>query len=571
LQIQSHIAEAPTALKQLVIDTIPHDFSPETHRALGPWCFFGVEERYPDWDELPFVEPFPSPAARDAGGRISSSLVQVLLDRLWPKMNQQHATQYSREFWRSVLSDWLIYLVMLSWRIWRHVEDFVEMTGQETFKVRLLAATGRFQFADTQDFVTSCTYHSEFRSWLINETVRRQAPKHWSLETVRHVTPASAFSPNVERRLRWPVERLSDKVFYGGRLARIWRLIFSIYVNLLPRRPPQARRRITAFAPREVPPAFIDLVTELATSTMPESLRGGFSALDAEAKRHRYRRNRLYLLSINPHDDLGNVILGHAVEAGERVVALQHGGVYGWAAIDWLHATNEYAYDTFASWGFTEHGDYRGRFFPLPSPMLSSIRNAPRNPSGDIIMVGAFMYGVLPRFDCYPPMMDYRRAKRRFIGRLSDGAAARLRYRQYPSRHTFSDTEWLRRFFPDLRTIEGDVLIEALSRSTLVVLDHPSTTICQTMAGNIPTIGYWDWNAWPLARQAEPYFAGLERAGILFRTPDAAADQVNAVWQRAQEWWNEPQRQRARLLWCEQFALFDKHCWLSWLRRLPAI
>ncbi len=316
---------------------------------------------------------------------------------------------------------------------------------------------------------------------------------------------------------------------------------------------------------------YLSFVRELIASTMPEALRSGFAKLDAEAKRHRYWKNRLYLLSINPHDDLGNVILGHATEAGERVVDLQHGGVYGWSAIDWLHATNEYPYDTFATWGFTQHGDYPGRFVPLPSPMLSSIARAPRNPSGEIVMVGAFMYGLPPRFDCFPSMVAYRRAKLPFIRALSKEVFERLRYRQYPSEHTFSDFEWLRRHFPRLRAVGAGPLIESFSRSTLVVLDHPQTTICQTLAGDIPTIGYWDWDAWPLTADAEPFFAELERVGVLFRAPEAAAAQVNAVWRDARRWWNEPERQRARLAWCSQFALHDRHCWWSWFKRLPAI
>jgi putative transferase (TIGR04331 family) len=181
------------------------------------------------------------------------------------------------------------------------------------------------------------------------------------------------------------------------------------------------------------------------------------------------------------------------------------------------------------------------------------------------------MYGLPPRFDCFPTMMNYRRAKSRFIGGLPEEAFGRLRYRQYPSEHTFSDFEWLLRNFPKLQAVEAGPLIETLSRSALVVLDHPSTTLCQAMGGDIPMIGYWDWEAWPLTAQAEPVFAELERVGILFRNPEAAAKQVDAVWRDSRRWWNEPERQRVRTIWCKNYALTDRHCWLSWLKRLPAI
>ena len=205
---------ATAVVKQLVVGPVPRDFSPATHVALGPWCFFGNEKIYPAWDTLAFVNPFASNGARNAGGRASSALTQVLTEELYPEMNRRYGTNYGRDFWRCVLGDWLVYLVMLTWRIWRHVEAFVELHGHETYRVPLNTITTRFQFADTQDFVTCCTYHSAFREWLVHEAVRRLAPKHWIIETAETITPPAAQAPAVPHGARWAMDRLDDKVFY---------------------------------------------------------------------------------------------------------------------------------------------------------------------------------------------------------------------------------------------------------------------------------------------------------------------------------------------------------------------
>jgi len=72
----------PAVAKRLVVGTVPHDFSPDTHLALGPWCFFKAEDRYPEWDTLAFVDPFATRAARDAGGRASNALTKILIGEL---------------------------------------------------------------------------------------------------------------------------------------------------------------------------------------------------------------------------------------------------------------------------------------------------------------------------------------------------------------------------------------------------------------------------------------------------------------------------------------------------------
>ncbi len=555
--------------RQLVVDTIPPDFSPETHVALGPWCFFGVEDVYPEWDSLDFVDPFADAEARKDAGRVTRALAHTLLDRLWPQMNRRHGVNYSREFWRVVLIDWLLHLTMMCWRIWAHVEAFIARSGTEPFNVSLLVASSPFQFATTQDFVVAARDPSDFRTWLINEIVRRLARRHWRVANDRTISPQTVSPLILRNRRRRSVENIAMLAMGGWRVAYAWQWATSLYVNLLPRR--KARPPAPPFrASTNFSTPFLELVDELVESTLPQCLGPGFKTLDADAKAQRYRRGRLNVVYMNPHDDQQSVRRAHAVEAGERVVPVQHGGVYGWGAPDTQHVENEYSYEAFATWGWTKYEDETARFVPLPSVTLGTGLGLARRSGENWVFVSSMMIPLYTRFDITPTHVEYRRWKKRFFSALPAVTTDTLLYRPYLSRHSFADVDWLRRFIPNLKTIDGR-LHDVMFASRLAVIDHPFTTFPIAMACGIPTIGFWQKDAWPLSRQAAPYFAELEDAGILFGKPEDAARQVAAVLDRAEEWWREPPVARARIRWCEKYAHADRRWWLTWWKILPSI
>ena len=550
-----------TGPRRLVLDSVPADFDPATHVALGPWCFLKAEEVYPDWESLPFVDAFPTPAERRAAGEACRALAHRLLDRLWPRMNARHGTAHGRDYWHVVLMNWLMHLVMLSWRLWRYTDGFIARAGAEPLDVDLVTANRRFCFADTYAFVGACFGPSEFRTWLISEIVRRQAPAHWRLHPGRVVEPAAVTAPTPVPRRRQAVEGI-------GGLGR-WHGMLSAYANLLPRgrKPPRARRLPPA---ADFPAAFLDLVNELADTTCPESLRDGYAALERDAAAHRYRRGRIYATNINIHDDQTSIMLARAAAAGERIVAVQHGGSYGWAALVPLLAEVEYGHDAFVSWGWRAHDDYDGNFVPLPYPLLSRNLGAYEPTDDHMILVGAVMYSFNPRFDLYPDMLRYRPRKREFLSALPPHVRAMVRYRPYYLDGTFDDAAYLRRIFPDLKVHEGD-LIPSLMRIKLAVLDHHTTTLAITMAANVPTVCFWNESDWPIGRTAQPHFDRLKRAGIVFDAPADAARHIADIWPRVQEWWAGTAVQSARQDWCEEFARSSRAWPLHWMRQMAAL
>ena len=304
------------------------------------------------------------------------------------------------------------------------VELFIARCGPEPLDVSLATAKRGFAFIDTNAFVQACYSRGSFRTWLIGEAVRLQAPAHWRLRTGVVLEPfetSRAAEPAPSGLL--PITGINGVKWWQ-------RLLLSLVIAVRPRKPacfgPLVAADVTSF-----PERYVQFASQLAREMLPASFDHGFSRLDAEAKRQTYRPGRIRALTVNMHDDRINILLAHAVRAGEHIVAVQHGGAYGTAALLASAPDLEYCHDQFITWGWTGQEDYRGRFVPLPSPLLARIAGAPRTPSQAIMFVGTLMLAFNPRFDYCADALEYRHWKRRFVTVLSTDAFANLRYRPY--------------------------------------------------------------------------------------------------------------------------------------------
>lgn len=551
--------------RKLVVASIPDDFDPSTHAALGPWCFFQREHVYPDWDGLPYVDAFADPEIRGQRADDAIQTANALLDELWPEMNRRHGCNHGRDFWHTLLMNWLMHLVMLGWRYWANIALFVEHHGDEAFDVALLERQGSFRFPDTHEFIMSVFGESPFRTWLAYEITRRLAPAHWQLRQNGIISAPEIASSQLSSSKTW------SAVSHVNGMNRLWSNALSAYVRLVPksqyRKPEQNRPQ--GF-PKSLPAGLLELLRPLLNETMPQILDEGFPTLLASVQTVRFTPGRLHICGPSYHSDQSNLLLALAAEAGERIVIAQHGGTYGWARTISMTGELEYTHHAFLSWGFTRHNDYQGRFYPMPSPLIS-VQMGKYQPQDDhMILVGAAMYGLNPRIDNYPDPVAYRKRKLEFIRALCPQLLGKLGYRPYHDPKFFEDADYLRRFYPDLKVVEGN-LTQVMRRAKLVVQDHHSTTLSITLGANIPTIGIWDETAWPLGKDGKPLFDRLKAAKIVFDDPAEAARHIERIWPDVQGWWRSAEVQDARKAWARQFGWGSKYWWLHWLLRLPRL
>ena len=373
--------------KSFILDVITQTFNPEQDIPLGPWCFQGVENIYPDWDRLDFIHPFENAAEMDEASYQVISLYEGRVLDFTKGMNTYHRTSLSLFSWRHLLLGWYVMLTQVSYTRFRHIEKFIEQHQGQTFHVKIAPKDVVWDLAVSHN-LSQLTSRADFDYWLSSLIIREIAPKDWILEEdpdfeqqVIHKAQASPALPSLSLR-----EKIRDKVLLWidrGRFDRVygtsWRsqLFFCLFLKGLP----ACKRKEKAHIPviEGLKPqdyfskTYLKLLDHLAERTMPRCYadQADFKRrLDQAAQDSTYQAGKIRVIAPDIFKEELKFKTVLAYEAGEKIVATQHGSWYGTVSSATISHMVEYAHDTFLSWGWDQHL-YKGHYIPLPSPLLN--------------------------------------------------------------------------------------------------------------------------------------------------------------------------------------------------------
>ena len=233
--------------------------------------------------------------------------------------------------------------------------------------------------------------------------------------------------------------------------------------------------------------------------------------------------------------------------------------------------------DVFLTWGWANEGSINSGNIVNPRfrQLESRVRQRARGKSILFVATGQPRYPY--RFHSCPAGSQwdvYFDWQFRFLTCLSDEIRSSVSYRPYPINYAHIGEQRIRRSFPSLQwhTSSGSIW-NKLIESRIVVIDHLGTTLLETLAGNIPTILFWDPERWEVRPEAQTYIEGLREVQILQDSPEIAAAKLVEVYGDPAPWWNSDRVQNARRRFVGRHAL-TKESWISsWvenLRRFPA-
>ena len=99
-----------------------------------------------------------------------------------------------------------------------------------------------------------------------------------------------------------------------------------------------------------------------------------------------------------------------------------------------------------------------------------------------------------------------------------------------------------------------DNLFKLLSQSRICVSNYNSTVYLQTLNINFPTIIFFNKNIALMKKEFLLDLNNLRDAGVVFYTPQEAANQVNLVWDSVDDWWNSKTVQNSVSIFCNKYT-----------------
>jgi hypothetical protein len=313
---------------------------------------------------------------------------------------------------------------------------------------------------------------------------------------------------------------------------------------------------------------FRNILGRLAAKALPASLFEEYHSRSAHAQRVIRDRKIQKLCIANSFwgNDSIKYMVGELRESGALVIGRQHGGGYGCYELVTPERVERRLTDFFITWGWTD--DRLSQAVPLPDPGLSVLLDSHSATNEDILFVGSHGPMYMFRYQSYwiPEFVQerYSPMQEMFLNALNDKAKARIVYRPYPKEYGWGEKKRLKTFLPSVRFDSTSQAINSMARCAIVVFDHPGTSLLEALTMNTPTVAFWEPVQCPMRAEAQPFFNLLQDAGILFRSPDDAAQQINAISDDPQHWWNSSSVQLARKLFCRRFAWAESDWQYHW-------
>lgn len=518
-------------------------------------------------------DPYPDDEALEKARFDVTELANALVENWAQRLNKEHDRNWSVDFWRMLILPWVCEMTQRVYARWRIFEEIAAKNASGTAYIRTLEDVERWAFPNVQTLQKYLFKDETFAWWIDSVVLNARQDERFELQPVE-IAPSAmnlAGGPGPAPIAGW--RRLKLVIGHTDLIgARYGGILLALYANLLRgrRRPEKMQPPVSPDWPTRFPTSLLSAIDKILKATVPRTYWEDYRELEAVGRAFKYRAGRVRVGTIDYWNDAEKIVAAMAREDGEVFAIAQHGGFYGQMRYNVLATEGEYRYGRFLTWGFDRHDDYDADLVPLPSPMLTRIRDTHRDTNGDMLLVGDPIRFGVTRIAPQPRgvrWLDYCDDMLRYLNGLAPAVISETKFRPYANAETDISDEHIVENFPDVGRVEGN-LHARMTRCRLLQLCSPNTTMIIAMAANVPLLAFWRPEFFTLSKSAEPYFDRLRDAGILFETPETAAAKANEVWENPTEWWNSTEIQSARREWNERFARTARLWWAPWVREI---
>ena len=545
-----------------------------------------------NFEELNIV-PSPWESGEEYKEAISYSfeIYEELMPQIKEQFNEIHETSYSEEYWCNTLGSWLLFFIGIIYDRYRRIQKAFQLCPD--FKTYILPKEKCQNAAyDERDGIYSFLYNHYENLKLYSAAVRHICPNNGIEKDISHQATHSIFPPSLAERGKTALRKLFNGSSQGAILFQdmyhlnLWDM-FSLKMkmgfknisfvdstaynqSLMQDNYSLDLRERIQFTQKD--DSFYSLLIQEIRNYLPMCFLENYKLYKEQLKQYKKHVSPSMIGSAVGwnSNQVFSFLAAEEKEKGAQLIDFQHGGAYGLAK---AHTPENMSLlrDRFYTWGWRKQGCAAAQ--PLPSPHLSKLKNAYSQKTEDIVFVSVIVpkYQFRYHSQTFPEDMPrYYREKKIFFNRISDEVRKKILYRLYPG-DAWQEQEYMRSVDPQIRFSTKGRLVSLMQKAKLVVVDNSQTSFLEALTISVPTICYWDHDAYLEREEATPYLDLLRDVGILHKDPVDAAQKVNEVYKDPLSWWSSSEVQEAKNAFCNQFAYACddwKDIWISELDNL---
>ncbi|MDR2600749.1 MAG: LIC12162 family protein [Oscillospiraceae bacterium] len=597
----SHKTKQNKTYLALTADTEYWDLEADKILFLGNWCKTYQNKHIIDslnYEVMP--SPWENTEDMDISRKKAYSSYKNLIPHLADFMNKLHNMNETTKYWEIILGWWFLNFMSIMYYRYCFIKNFKEL-DIETYTT-LKDESDYYTTHDCAEFIAVVFHNDKFVddfnmdifSILLSEiktntTINRNQPvypnsynktyvryeyklpigkkiKESLFNVANNVTKIIFKSPILLTYTYFPVSSFLFLTKNGKR-----EIVFNKNRKNAPIINANKEKRLNLNIEFNNANEFETIIMKIITKFIPTAYIEGFHELQKLSKRC-YPNSYKHIISSTGWYayDLFCVFVANAQSNGSNLISIQHGGYMLTKDILWPnHELNivDYLY----TWGWSI--DYSDAI--IKKGAISKLNNSVSLMQNREKIL--FLNSAVPRYCTdfrYNSLFHdiYYEDQIIFVKNLNTNVFNSLKVRPYGNMNNAID-----RYTDEFPNIKIEKIWEphlqvSLSETRLLIIDHlASTSACEAIALNVPTIFFWRPVFDDFTDISKPIYDKLREVQIFFDSPESAASYINEIYDNIEDWWLEPKRQEAIDAFRNTFAYLPEDSDKWWLDELLSL
>ena len=501
-------------------------------------------------------------------------------------LNEFHQTNYSEKFWDIEIGHWLNIYVFNMFEAWEMMSSLLDEEG--SFLVKIRKYLDEDLIVQTMDELNNHSYNDEFRENIFFFIIKYRFlnNKRFSIEECQY--------NSTSLELQKEKFRSHNKINFNKIILKIYHLLFSRIIKrqnytilrsylgakddlklnfklkqlptFIPNiywicKPDLALRKNVNLDEKKDDEFEKYLYREIF-SFMPVSFLEGFKNVEKKINELTLPQKPKKIFSSNIlKKSLLTRYCAHKVEIGAELFLATHGGCYGHFKVHGLEDQERNISNLYLTYGWKDKNDSKVKPFGMIRPLIKLNKNKKKN----------LLTMILPNYAIFLDNMQSRAPTSNpchveTYSRIIDNLDNKIKLKNLLIRVLARDKgtslqSILENKYPDIKIDSQKMsLSETLSNTKIFLSPYSGTGFLETLALNIPTIVTDSTHRNNLLRKnANEYYEILKEAKIYFDDQELLAKHINSIWNNHQEWWESDKVQKAKNIFCNEFAYINKN------------
>ena len=513
-----------------------------------------------------------------------------ILLKLIDNLNHIHQVNFSKTYWKIILSNWLFTFVHIIYDRWKTIEKaFKEFDIEKTKRIKINLEDVIPQSIEN---FTDLVHQDKWNHFIFCEILEKNFDKEFKFEDIKELKndDYSRFNKN---RITFNKKILLDfyklfrstysKIFkdddyfiiesYLGKWNEFllnlklknFPIAISPGLDLFVNPDLDLRKKISIAL--NTNNEFEDFVIKIIPKLIPCSFLENYTEVKNIVKKSHWPKNPKVIFTSHAINTktISSFYIAEKKEQGAFLIHGQHGGGYGQCKFHWYEKFEKEISDKFLTWGWSKESDKKN----IPFGILKSISNlenlrAQKEEKKKLLLVirpkGKYFATALDSKIRGTQILDYHLDCIKMANSLNkkirdEDLVVRLHERKYG----WFEKEMWKEEIPNVTIDEGyQPILEKINKSKLVIYTYNSTGYLELMAANLPVLLYWSNKDNPVDLETEKFYQGLKDVKIFHENKESIAKHLEKEWNNIDKWWNSNEVQDIRVKFCEKYAKLNE-------------